>query len=102
MANFDEYIGSVRALPDYRLEVVMNSKAIVKFDFRTRLRAARFAALRDEEVFNSVYTDGDYLIFLRKGMKCVKITGKELLELALIDKTATAPDEQSAYLSYSW
>lgn len=102
MPKFDEYIGSVRALPDYHLEVVMNSKAVVKFDFHTRLRTARFAALRDKEVFDSVYTDGDYLIFLREGMKCVRITGRELLEMALTDRTANAPDEKSAYFAYNW
>lgn len=81
------YFRSVRALPSYQLEVNMETGTTIHFDFRSRLNTARFGMLRDEELFQSVSTDGDYLIFSNAGMMPVKITASEFMDLVLIDRT---------------
>jgi two-component system chemotaxis response regulator CheY len=80
------YFRSVQALPGYQLEVVMETSSIIQFDFRTRLNTARFGMLRDEELFQSVQTDGNYLIFYKAGRMPVKITASEFMDLVLIDR----------------
>jgi len=81
------YFKSVRALPDYQLEVTMGTGTTIHFDFRTRLNTARFGMLRDGEVFRNVRTDGNYLIFQKNGRMPVKITASEFMDLVLIDRT---------------
>jgi two-component system chemotaxis response regulator CheY len=83
----DGYFKSVCALPDYQIEVTMGTGTTIQFDFGTRLNTARFGALRDEELFGSVSTDGDYLIFDKAGRMPVKITASEFMDLVLIDRT---------------
>ncbi len=83
----DGYFKSVRPLPDYQLEVIMETGTNIRFDFRTRLNTARFGMLKDEELFQSVRTDGDYLIFQKTGRMPVKITASEFMDLVLIDRT---------------
>lgn len=80
------YFKSVHALKDYRLEVVMETGTTIRFDFRSRLNTARFGRLKDEELFLSVRTDGNYLIFERGGKMPVKITASEFMDLVLIDR----------------
>lgn len=43
----DEFFGSVTALPDYMLEVLMGTGELIRFDFRTHLHTVRFSPLRD-------------------------------------------------------
>lgn len=81
------YFRSVLALPSYQLEVNMETGTTIHFDFRSRLNTARFGMLRDEELFQSVRTDGNYLIFSNAGMMPVKITASEFMDLVLIDRT---------------
>ena len=83
----DGYFKKVRALTDYQLEVTMETGTSIHFDFRTRLNTARFGMLKDEELFKSVKTDGDYLIFNKAGRMPVKITASEFMDLVLIDRT---------------
>lgn len=83
----DGYFKSVRALPDYHLEVTMATGSVIRFDFRGRLRTARFGMLGEEALFRSAYTDGDYLIFQKAGMMPVKITAAEFMDLVLIDRS---------------
>jgi two-component system chemotaxis response regulator CheY len=83
----DGYFKSVRALPGHQIEVTMGTGTIIQFDFGTRLNTARFGALRDEELFLSVRTDGGYLIFDKAGWMPVKITASEFMDLVLIDRT---------------
>ena len=85
-AKGDRYFKSVKALPDYRLEVIMETGSIIQFDFRSRLNTARFGVLRDEELFQSVNTDGDYLIFCKEKRMPVRITASEFMDLILIDR----------------
>ncbi len=80
------YFRSVRALPEYQLEVVMETDSIIHFDFRGRLNTVRFGILRDEELFQSIQTDGNYLIFYKVGRMPVKITACEFMDLVLIDR----------------
>ena len=82
----ERYFRSVRALPDFQLEVIMETGSAIRFDFSGRLDTARFGMLRDEEMFRSVYTDGDYLIFSRAGRMPVKISASEFMDLILIDR----------------
>ncbi len=86
-ANQDEgYFKSVRALNGYQLEVTMETGTTIHFDFGTRLNTARFGMLRDEELFQSVHTDGNYLVFNKTGRMPVKITASEFMDLVLIDR----------------
>lgn len=87
MGKVDNFIRSVCALPDYHLKVVMDTGAVILFDFRPRLHTARFGALQEDAVFQSVRTDGDYLLFRRGEMDCVRITAKEFMDLVLVDRT---------------
>jgi two-component system chemotaxis response regulator CheY len=83
----DGYFKWVQALPDYQLEVTMETGTTINFDFRTRLNTARFGMLHDEELFRSVSTDGNYLIFNKAGRMPIKITASEFMDLVLIDRT---------------
>jgi two-component system chemotaxis response regulator CheY len=81
------YFRSVRAMPAHHLEVIMETGSIIRFDFRPKLNTARFGMLIDEALFQSVETDGDYLIFYKEGMMPVKITASEFMDLVLIDRS---------------
>lgn len=80
------YYKSVRALPAYQLEVVMETGTTIHFDFRTKLNTTRFGGLSDEEFFRNVRTDGNYMIFEKAGKVPVKITAAEFMDLVLIDR----------------
>lgn len=80
------YFKTVRALPDYQLEVTMATNSIIRYDFRGKLSTARFGMLRHEALFQSVYTDGHYLFFYKEGMMPVRITAAEFMDLVLINR----------------
>ncbi len=80
------YFKSVHAQPDYQLEVIMETGTTIHFDFRSRLNTVRYGMLRDEELFRSVHTDGNYLIFKKANRMPVKITASEFMDLVLIDR----------------
>lgn len=63
----NRYFRNAQALPEYQIEVTMETDSIIHFDFRSRLNTARFGMLRDEELFQSLQTDGNYLIFYKAG-----------------------------------
>lgn len=52
------YFKSVHALPDYQLEVIMETGTKIHFDFRPRLDTARFGKLKDNEQFGSAVPTG--------------------------------------------
>lgn len=81
------FFKSVKALPNYQLEVEMCTNANIVFDFKPRLVTARFGSLRDETIFKSVYTDGNYLIFEKDKYKSIRITAKEFMDMVMIDRT---------------
>lgn len=82
----DEYFQRVHALPDYILEVLMGTGALVRFDFRAHLHTVRFSPLRDPALFQSVNTDGNCLFFDAGGYSSVKITASEFMDLVLVDR----------------
>lgn len=85
--NDNGYFQSVRALSEYHLEVTVATGSVILFDFRSRLGTARFGMLMNEELFQSVHTDGHYLIFYKEGMMPVRITAFEFMDLVLIDRS---------------
>lgn len=80
------YFKQVFAGADYQLEVIMETGTTIHFDFRSRLNTVRYGMLKDEELFRSVHTDGNYLIFKKTGRMPVKITASEFMDLVLIDR----------------
>jgi hypothetical protein len=81
------YFKRVQVLPDYRLEVIMETDTVIRFDFRSRLKTARFGRLSDKNLFSSVRTDGGSLIFEIPGTIPVQISAQEFMDLVLIDRT---------------
>lgn len=81
------YFRRVRALPGYRLDIVMETETVIQFDFRSRLETARFGRLRDLELFEAVRTDGNNLIFEKPGKIPVNISAREFMDLVMIDRT---------------
>ena len=82
----DEFFRSVIALPDYMLEVLMGTGALIRFDFRTHLHTVRFSPLRDPTLFLSAHTNGSCLFFDAGGLSAVKITASEFMDLVLVDR----------------
>jgi len=76
------YIRSVEALPEHRLFIVMETGAVIHFDFSTSI-TGQFEPLRDQELFESVTTDGIDLIFRKPGTVPVRVSAQEILDLAL-------------------
>ncbi len=81
----ESYFRSVYALPDYRLSIYMKTGSIIHFDFRNRLNTPEFCSLRDKDLFRSVHTDGNRLVFAKQGKAVVEITLKEFMDLILFD-----------------
>lgn len=82
----DEFFRSVTALPDYMLEVLMGTGALIRFDFRTHLHTVRFNPLRDPTLFLSAHTDGNCLLFDAGASSAVKISASEFMDLVLVDR----------------
>lgn len=85
--SYRKVFTQVTPLDDYRLKIEMETGNIINFDFRTRLRSARFACLLDEGVFNSVRTDGMHLIFYCDKKEIVKIAASDFMDLLMWDRT---------------
>ena len=86
LENSRSYFINAYALPEYRLKVMMGTGATIDFNFKYRLDTMRFGALRDEEMFQSVRTDGNCLIFEKNGKIPIKITASEFMNLVLVDR----------------
>jgi hypothetical protein len=82
----NEFFRSVTALPDYMLEVLMGTGALIRFDFRTHLHTVRFSPLRDLTLFQSAKTDGSCLFFDCGADGAVKITASEFMDLVLVNR----------------
>ena len=78
-----DFFKSVKALPDYLLEIEMRTDAHIVFDFKSWLGTARFSALKEEEVFNTAHTDGFCIQFREGTRKKVTITAGEFVDLVL-------------------
>ncbi len=74
------YIRWVAPMKGHRLLMEMESGSSVTVDLSVKLRTMKYKALEDEALFQSVKTDGDYVIW---GDGLVRVTAKELMEVAL-------------------
>jgi len=83
----DVFFQSVYTLPNYQLEVLMGSGALIHFDFYTHLQTVRFSSLRDKALFQNVRTDGDCLYFDSGEDNVIKITASEFVDLLMVDRT---------------
>ena len=84
------FFKSVTALPGYKLKVEMGTGALIDFDFTTRLRSVRFGTLKNEAVFSTACTDGNFILFEKEG-EAVKISPDEFMDLLLVDRTGEFP-----------
>ena len=85
------FFESVTALPGYKLGVEMGTGAHIDFDFTSRLCSVRFGTLKDEAVFRTAYTDGNFILFQKEGEIKVKISADEFMDLVLVDRTGEFP-----------
>lgn len=72
------YIIKVTAREQYRLEVLLNNDTTVILNMVARLNSVRFIVLKDQAIFESVTTDGQYI---RWGNQ-VEISLSEVFHLA--------------------
>ena len=77
------FIKSVTALNDWRLLVEMETGSVMVVDLSHKLDTARFGDLRDFELFRSVSTDGDIVLW---GDGRVRLTARELMDVVFVDK----------------
>jgi hypothetical protein len=87
-----KFFKSVRAVSDHQLEILMETDTHIIFDFSSRFHTARFGALRDDELFMSAHTDGDYILFEKKGCPKVTIPASDMMDLMLVDRTRASPN----------
>ena len=87
------FFKSVTALPGHKLKVEMGTGTLIDFDFNSRLSSVRFGNLKDESVFNTVYTDGTFILFQKEGEVKVKISPDDFMDLVLVDRTGEFPKE---------
>ena len=85
------YFKSVTALPEYRLNIEMTTGAHIEFDFASRLNTMRFGALKDEKLFATVFTDGQFLLFGKDSEAKVSISAADFMDLLLVDRTGKFP-----------
>ncbi len=72
------HIKNVAALENYRLEVLLENGSSIILNLASRLSTVRFGMLQDEEFFEQVSTDGN---FIRWGNQ-IEISLSELFQLA--------------------
>lgn len=87
------YIRSVKALPGYKLEVEMTTDTHIEFDFASRLETIRFGALKDENLFATASTDGNFITFGTNDTAKVKISAIDFMDLVLVDRTGSFPTD---------
>jgi hypothetical protein len=83
----DRFFRSVKPKSGFVLVVTMETGATIHFNFLGRLNTLRFEALRDEALFQSVYTDGSSLIFDMPNRERIILSAFEFMDLVLIDKS---------------
>ena len=85
------YFKSVTALPEYRLNIEMTTGAHIEFDFASRLNTMRFGALKDEKLFATACTDGEFILFGKEESEEVSISATDFMDLLLVDRTGKFP-----------
>lgn len=78
---------SVTLLPNYQLKIQMETGNDILFDFTSRIQSIRYGRLQEPEIFASVRTDGDALIFGVNEEELVTITADDFMDLLMIDRT---------------
>lgn len=78
---------AVKPMDDGSLQVEMESGSTVRLDMHRRLQSVRFGLLRDQDVFQSVATDGCRLIFYRDGREVLEISAETFMDLLAVDRT---------------
>lgn len=81
------FFKTVKALPNYQLEIETGTGSTILFDFNSRLQTVRFGELRDKDLFESVKTDGDSLVFKIPGKMGITIESATFLDLLAVDRT---------------
>jgi hypothetical protein len=80
------FFRSVQPLPQHKLEVVMETDTHIVFDFTSRLGTMRFGALVDDDLFDSVRTDGNFILFGKPGAEKIRIGPADFADLMLVDR----------------
>jgi len=81
----------------HTLEVVMETDTHIVFDFTSRLGTMRFGALVDDDLFNSVRTDCNFILFVKPGAAEIRIGPADFADLMLVDRTIDGPDYGSIF-----
>ncbi len=77
------FIRSVMPLNDWRLFVEMETGSVMVVDLSHKLDTARFGDLRNLDLFRSVSTDGEIVLW-RDGR--VRLTARELMDVVFVEK----------------
>lgn len=77
------FIRSVMPLNDWRLFVEMETGSVMVVDLSHKLDTARFGDLRNLDLFRSVSTDGEIVLW-REGR--VRLTARELMDVVFVEK----------------
>ena len=85
------YFKSVKALPEHRLDIEMTTGAHIEFDFASRLNTMRFGVLKNERLFSTAFTDGEFILFGKDGLAKVSISAEDFMDLLLVDRTGEFP-----------
>lgn len=75
------YIKTIVPMNDYRLFMDMESGSFVIVNLSVKLNTMKYKELKDDRVFRSAKTDGDYVFW---GDGRVRLTAKELLDVVLL------------------
>lgn len=78
---------AVTPMKDDCLQIKMESGSTVCLDMHNRLQSVRFGLLRDQDVFQSVKTDGYRLIFYKDGSEVLEIVADTFMDLLSFDRT---------------
>lgn len=70
----------------------METDTHIVFGFTSRLGTMRFGALVDDDLFNSVRTDGNCILFGKPGAAEIRIGPADFADLMLVDRTMDGPD----------
>lgn len=78
---------AVTPMEDERLQVEMESGSMVCLDMHSRVQSVRFGLLKNQDVFQSVATDGYRLIFYQNGREVLDIPADTFMDLLAVDRT---------------
>lgn len=87
-------ITAVEALNGKRLRLVLSTGSELLLNMQNRLNTTRFYPLNDDEVFNSVTTDGFYLHFDVKPNYALDFTLREALRMSVSGPGSSFPDDR--------